>query len=37
MSASLGELLTKCIENKEGFDKYSDSIAAYVSDTTKSL
>ncbi|CDW72876.1 UNKNOWN [Stylonychia lemnae] len=37
MSASLGELLSQCLENKQGFDNFSDSIAAYVGDTTKNI
>ncbi len=37
MSASLGDLINKCIDKKEGYDMYSDSIASYVGDVTKNM
>jgi len=37
MSASLGDLLSKCIEKKEDYDMYSDSIASYVGDANKNM
>lgn len=35
MSASLGDLLQKCLDTDEGYRRYSDPIANYVADPSK--
>jgi len=37
MSVSLADLLQKCLENEDGYKKYADVIANYVSDPSKNM
>jgi hypothetical protein len=37
MSVSLADLLTKCLENEDGYKRYADIIANYVADPSKNI
>ncbi len=37
MSVSLADLLTKCLENEEGYRRYAETIANYVADPSKNI
>ena len=37
MSASLAELLQKCLDTEQGYSRYAEPIATYVHDTSKNM
>lgn len=37
MSASLGELLQKCLDTEQGYLRYAEPIANYVADPSKNM
>ena len=37
MSVSLADLLQKCLDTEQGYQRYSDVIASYVADPTKNM
>jgi hypothetical protein len=37
MSASLDDLLRKCLETEAGYSRYAEPIATYVQDPSKNM
>ena len=37
MSASIADLLQKCLENEQNYKLYAESIAQFVADPTKNM